>query len=42
MMAKIVSLKEKYFKMCETSYIPSDMKESLIALIEERIKVFSS
>lgn len=42
MMAKIVSLKEKYFEMCETSYIPNDMKESLIALIEERIKVFSS
>ena len=42
MMAKIVSLKEKYFEMCETSYIPNDMKESLVALIEERIEVFSS
>ena len=41
MITKIVSLKEKYIAMCRDSYLPDKMKESLEALIEQRIAVLS-
>ena len=38
---KIVNLKDKYIAMCQESYMPESMKESLIKLIEERISTLS-
>lgn len=37
MVQKIVKLKDKYITMCNESYMPIDMKNSLNALIEQRI-----
>ncbi|MBP3700365.1 MAG: HipA domain-containing protein [Lachnospiraceae bacterium] len=39
MMEKIVRLKDKYITMCRESYLPEDMKKSLVSLIIERISV---
>lgn len=37
MVQKIVKLKDKYITMCNESYMPIDMRNSLNALIEQRI-----
>ena len=37
MIGKIVSLEDKYIKMCRDSYLPEDMKEALENLIKQRI-----
>ncbi|MBE6844493.1 MAG: HipA domain-containing protein [Ruminococcus sp.] len=39
MIKKIVSLKDKYIEMCKDSYMPDDMKEALVGLIDKRIGV---
>ena len=39
--AKTVRLKDRYITMCRESYMPEDMKQSLEALIEERIAVLT-
>ena len=39
MIKKLVSMKSKFFCMCEESLLPEDMKESFAALIEERCGV---
>lgn len=39
MIKKIVSTKEKYIQMCKESFLPDDLKISMINLIEERCKV---
>ncbi len=39
MIKKIISLRDKYITMCRESYMPDDMKDSLVALIEQRISV---
>lgn len=38
-MKKICSLKNKFIEQCEESYLPNELKESMIALIEARIDV---
>lgn len=39
MIAKIVKLKDEYIEMCNSSYMPDDMKEELKNLIAERISI---
>jgi len=41
MIGKIINLKDKYITMCKDSYIPDSMKDSLEALIIERIDVLA-
>lgn len=42
MMAKICSLKEKFFEACDESYLPAEYKEQTKMLIEERIKTLQA
>lgn len=37
MIEKIVKLRDTYIKMCRESYMPEEMKESLVNLIQQRI-----
>lgn len=39
MILKIVNSKEKYIKMCNSSYLPDDMKEGLINLINKKMSI---
>ena len=39
LMEQIVKREETYVEMCRDSYMPEDMKESLEALIRERIHI---
>lgn len=39
---KMIRLKTKYIEMCEESYLPQHMKDSLIQLIRQRIDTLSS
>ena len=39
MIGKVVKLKDKYISMCRESYMPDEMKEKLVSLIEDRISV---
>ena len=39
LIARVVSLKDKYIEMCRKSYLPEDMKLSLEELICERINL---
>ena len=41
MIIKIVSLKEKYKKMCIESFLPENMKDSFLQLIDERCDILS-
>ena len=41
MIGKTINLKDKYITMCKDSYIPDSMKDSLEALIIERIDVLA-
>ena len=41
MIKKVTSMKDQYIKMCEESYMPEQMKESLKSLIENRVSVLS-
>lgn len=41
MIKKVTSMKEQYIKMCEESYMPEQMKESLKSLIENRVSELS-
>ena len=38
MIQKILSMREQYLQMCEESYLPNDLKERFLALIDERMK----
>ena len=42
MIDKIVKLKPKYIAMCNDSYMPDDIKQSLINLIEKRIEILEN
>ncbi len=39
MIDKIIKLKDRYIEMCNTSYLPDDMKESLEKLISQRTEI---
>lgn len=41
MIDKVLAMKDTYLKMCEDSYMPEDMKEKLMQLIQERADVLS-
>ena len=38
MIQKILSMKERYLRLCEESWLPESMKERFCALIEERLR----
>ena len=42
MMKKIVSQKGQFISMCNSSLLPDHLKESFVALIEERMGVFEN
>lgn len=39
MIEKVVLMKDVYTQMCQESYLPDDMKESLACLISQRVKI---
>lgn len=42
MIKKIVSLKPAFIVMCNESFLPEDLKERFVALLEERSKILES
>ena len=42
MIQKILSMKDQYLKMCETSYLPEHLKERFLVLVEARVNALKT